>query len=181
MSELYSSVRGHHFEYLWTDESGSDSYVPSREIEPTDVSTKSKATVPHSHAYMKPTTLLTVSILQTTPIPTPSETNLQLHHIIHQPDLLPRPKSRQANIRTPIAPKRIAQRAIPTTAHLPLHREVDLGQVVSAQLQRGQGAVGGVPLRRVFGFDLLLQPARAVFAGAAALAGFGAAFGGCEG
>ncbi len=62
-----------------------------------------------------------------------------------------------------------------------MHGEIDLGQLVGAQLQRVQGAVGRVALRRVFRFDLLLQPARAVFAGPAALAGFGAAFGGCGG
>lgn len=111
------------------------------------------------------------------PYPNPPFQHLQLHLIVQQPHLLSRLERRQPNIRTPIAPEGIAEGAIPATAHLPLHREIHLGQIVGTQFQRVEGVVGRAALRRVFGFDLLLQPAGAVFAGAAALAGFGAAFG----
>ena len=114
-------------------------------------------------------------------IPQPPFQHLQLHLIVQQPHFLSRLERWQPNIRTSIAPEGIAERAIPATAHLPLHREIHLGQIVGTQFQRVEGVVGRAALRRVFGFDLLFQAARAVFAGAAALAGFGAAFGRWEG
>ena len=110
----------------------------------------------------------------------PSREQLQLHIIIQQPHLLPGLERRQSNIRTPIAPESIAQRAVPATPHLALDGEVDLiEQLVGAEFHRVEGFVGGGALRAVLGFEALFHAAGAVFAGAAALAGFGAAFEGC--
>jgi hypothetical protein len=101
----------------------------------------------------------------------------KLHIIIHQPHLLARLERRQPDIRAPVAPERISQRAVAARADLALHGEVDFGQVFGLQL--GQvgvcvGALGGV-----FGVEPLRQAAAAVLAGAAAL-GVGFAGFGCE-
>lgn len=112
--------------------------------------------------------------LTNTPPPL-SPPHLQLHLIINQPHLLPRLKRRQSHIRTPIAPKRIPQRTVPTAAHLALHGKVDFGQLVGLEFR--EGLVGGRAFAGVFGFEALGEAAGAVFAGAAAFSGFGAALG----
>lgn len=102
---------------------------------------------------------------------------LQLHLILHQPNLLPHLESRQPHIRTSIAPKRIPQRAIPATAYLPLYREVHLGELLRLEFCErgvGVGAFGGV-----FGGDAGGEATGAIFAGAAAFSRGGAAFGCC--
>ena len=105
--------------------------------------------------------------------------SLQLHIVIQQPNLLTRLERRQSNIRTPIAPKRIAERAVPAAADLALDGKVDLvEQIVGTEFHRVELCVGVGALRGVFGFELLFHAAGAVFAGAAALAGLGTAFGG---
>lgn len=105
-----------------------------------------------------------------------SPNTLQLN-LIRNLNLLPRLESRLPNIRAPITPKRISQGAIPTAAHFPLDGEIDLGEFVGLELR--ELLVGCAAFGCVFGFEALGETAGAVFAGAAALAGFGAAFDGC--
>ena len=100
---------------------------------------------------------------------------LQLHIIIHQPDLLARLKRRQANVRASIAAERIAQRTIAARAHFALHSKVHFRQVLG--LQFGQVGVCLRALRSVFGVEALRETAAAVFAGAAALGVGEACFG----
>lgn len=102
-----------------------------------------------------------------------------------QADLLPWLESRQSHVRTPVAPEGVPQRAVATAAHLALHREVHLCQVVGGEFrdgragERGEFPVGGLAGGGVFGGDFGGEAAGAVFAGAAAFAGRGAAFGRC--
>lgn len=99
----------------------------------------------------------------------------QLDIIVHQPHLLARLERRQANVRTAVTTESVAQRAVATRAHLALHCEVDLCQVVGVQFS--QVGIGVGTLRGVFGVQALGETAAAVFAGPAALgvglAGFG--------
>jgi hypothetical protein len=105
--------------------------------------------------------------------------HLQLNVVVQQPDLLTRLERRQTNVRAAIASKRIAKCAISAAADLALDCEVYLiEQIVGSKLHRVEFLVGVGALRCVFGFESLLHAAGAVFAGAATLAGLGAAFGG---
>lgn len=119
----------------------------------------------------------------------PSFSSLELIIAHTDLDLLPRLKRRQADIRTPRAAERVAEVAAPATARLALHRKVDLRQLLVGQhhARRCLGArlgeqllVGGCARFGVFVFEELFEAAGAVFAGAAALAGFGGAFWGCH-
>lgn len=101
--------------------------------------------------------------------------HLQLHIIVHQPDLLAGLERRQANVGAPVASERISQRTVATRADLSLHREVHLGEIFGLQFR--QVVVGRRAFGRVLGVQALGQTTGAVFAGAAALgvgfAGFG--------
>lgn len=70
---------------------------------------------------------LIMSILMVHPARIPVS---KLHIIIHQPDFLSRLEGWQSNVRTPVTPERVSQRAVATAPDLALHREVDLIQVV---------------------------------------------------
>lgn len=97
----------------------------------------------------------------------------QLDVIVQKADLLAGLEGWHADVRTPVAPEGIAEGAVAARADLALHGEVDLGEVVHAQLERLQLLVGVDALGGVLGRDLLGQAARAVLAGAAALADLG--------
>ena len=110
-----------------------------------------------------------------------SSAHLQLDIIVQQPDFLTWLERRQANVRAPIASESVAQRAVSAAAHFALHCEIDfVEEVVGTKLHRVERFVGIGALRGIFGFELLFHAAGAVFAGAAALAGLGAAFEGCS-
>lgn len=101
---------------------------------------------------------------------------LQLHLVCNL-NLLPRLESRLPDIRTSITSERIAQSAIPTAPHFALDGKIDLGEFVRLELR--ELLVGRAAFGCVFGFEALGKAAGAVFAGAAALTGFGTAFDGC--
>jgi hypothetical protein len=108
--------------------------------------------------------------------------SLQLDIIVQQPDLLAGLEGRQPNVRTAVAAEGVAEGAVAAAADLALDGEVDLvEQVVGAELHRVERGVGGGPLRGVFGFQLLLHAAGAVFARAAPLAGLRGALWGWKG
>lgn len=119
--------------------------------------------------------------IQSNPIPPDDPIHLQLHIIVHQPDLLARLECRQTNIRTPVAAERISQRTIATRAHFALHCEIHFSEIVRLQfrsfLEFREVGVGGRPRRGVFGVQALGETAAAVLAGAATFgvgfAGFG--------
>ncbi len=78
----------------------------------------------------------------TTVVPLPSipsihrdPCHLQLHILVNQPHLLPRLESWQPNVRAPITPERIPQRAISTATDLSLHREINFGELVRIELR----------------------------------------------
>lgn len=108
--------------------------------------------------------------------PNAPQTNLQLHIVIQQPNLLARLESRHANIRTPITTERISQATIPARPDLSLNCEVDFCEIVCAELEGLELRVGVGSLVCVFGLEFLCEPAGAVFAGAATLADPGGAF-----
>lgn len=103
----------------------------------------------------------------------------QLNVVVQQAHFLTRLERWESNIRAPVASEGITQGAIPTAAYLALHCEVDLGKVICVELEAAERLVRGRSFGGVFGFDFLLQAARAVFAGASPLSGLGLAFGRC--
>lgn len=105
--------------------------------------------------------------------------NLQLYIVVQQAHLLARLECWQPDVRTPVASECVAQGAVAAAANLPLDSEVDLGQVVCAKFDLLQVRVCSRPLLRVFGLNLLLESACAVFAGSSSLAGLGLTFWRC--
>lgn len=102
--------------------------------------------------------------------------SLQLDLVVEQADFFAGPEGRHADVRAAVAAEGVAERAISARADFTLDGEVDLGQVVHAQLERLQLRVGVGALSGVFGSELFGQAAGAVLAGAAALADLGNAF-----
>jgi hypothetical protein len=129
---------------------------------------------PHSRAALlfacsyRPFTYTPVPILQAHP--------LQLHIIIQQPNLIPRLKSRQSNIRTAVASECIAQRTVPARAHFALYCEIYFRKIIRGQLSQISISIGALSL--VFSFQSLRETAGAIFAGSPAL-GCGFACIGC--
>ena len=101
----------------------------------------------------------------------------QLRRVVQDRHLLARLEGRQADVGAIGAAEGVAKRAAAARARLALHGEVELGQVVGLELERGQAGVGlGAPLA-VARLQPLRQPARAVLARAPLLARLGLALG----
>lgn len=103
--------------------------------------------------------------------------SLQLDIVVEQTHLLTWLEGRQADVGTAIASEGVTQCAVSAAANLSLDGEVDLGEIVSSQLHCVEGVVSSGPFCSVFGFELLLHAASAVFARAASLSGLGSALG----
>jgi hypothetical protein len=104
-------------------------------------------------------------------------THSKLSHIVQEPDLLTRLESRQANVRTSIAPERITERAVPARPRLALDSKIQFIEVVGIELEGAKVSIGLGTAGFVFVLELLGEAAGAVLAGAATLAGLGLTLG----